>query len=66
MGHVCPVFLTATEEMMPKKSRVVRMTVYLAAVGHFALDMLLGHMVDQPVLVHEALVADPKKKEIEK
>ncbi len=38
------------------------MTVYLAAVGHFALDMLLGHVVDQPVLVHEALVADPKNK----
>jgi hypothetical protein len=38
------------------------MKVYLAAVGHFALDMLLGHVVDQPVLVHEALVADPKKK----
>jgi len=37
------------------------MKVYLAAVGHFALDMLLGHVVDQPVLVHEALVADPKK-----
>jgi hypothetical protein len=38
------------------------MKVYLAAVGHFALDMLLGHVVDQPVLMHEALVADPKKR----
>jgi hypothetical protein len=46
----------------PKKSRNVRRKVYLAAVGHFALDMLLGHVVDQPVLVHEALVADPKNK----
>ena len=33
---------------------------YLATVGHLGLDMLLAHVVDQPVLQVEALVADPK------
>jgi hypothetical protein len=34
--------------------------VYLAAIRHLKLDMLLAHVVYQPVLETEALVTDPE------